>query len=251
MRGFDPQRWQAALFDDTQTLCADRTDAPGLSVHRHSVRHALLNALNAAFPVLRAWLGEAEFAALAVAFIRAAPPTSPVLHEYGKALPGFMSVYALNPARPWCADLARLEWARREALHAADSVPLSATDLRASDIPTLLRCRVSLSASLRLLESEFPLFALWQHPNGTARQIPKRPQSVQVWRREGVVRVSPLGTGAYALVSALRRGCRLLQALQLAQRCQPDFDARATLSQLFNDRLIDGLMPNTKHRAPT
>lgn len=246
---FDPHRWQAALLDDAQRLCADLRDDSRLAVHRHSVRHALLSALSAAFPVLQVRLGEAAFAALAVAFIRAAPPTSPVLHEFGQALPGFIQTRARNPAQPWQADLARLEWARREAFHAADSVALSVADLRVTDIPTLLRCRVSLSASLHVLNSTHPVFALWQRPERRAEQIDWRPEAVQVWRREGVVQVGLRSAGSHALVAALRRGCRLLYALQLAQRREPAFDASAALTQLFNDRLIDGLIPTVQPRA--
>lgn len=250
----DAGRWQAALLDDEVALFAEPRQQARLSVHRHSVRHALLGALQAAFPVLRTRLGEVAFAGLAVAFIRAHPPSSPVLHEYGAGLAGFIDAHsdALDSMSPWCADLARLEWARRAAFHAADSAPLSPADLRAIAVPALLQSRLILGASLHLLATPWPVFDLWQDPVMPRSVAEPEPQAIQIWRREDVVLVRRLGVGAHALISALRRGRRLLHALQAAQRAEPGFDAAAALTQLFDDRLIDGLAtPSSPPRAST
>lgn len=236
-------RWHTALLDDEVELFADPRNQVRFAVHQHSVRHALLGALQAAFPLLRSRLGEADFAALAVAFIRADPPASPVMQEYGAGFADFIDIEHPLPLPPWCADLARLEWARREAFHAADSEPLALAELRAIALPTLLRSRFILGPSLRLLASPHPLFELWQGDAASPGTIDARAQAVQVWRHEGGVHVRLLHPGNHALLCALRRGRPLLQALRAAQAGSPSFDAGAALARLFEDRLIDGHLP--------
>lgn len=240
---FDAGHWHEALLHDEVALFGAPRDAARFSVHRHNVRHALLGAIQAAFPVLRARLGEARFTALAVAFIRTHPPASPVLSEYGAGFGNFLDGEGCMPSLPWRGDLARLEWACREAFHAADSTPLALDALRAIPLPALLRSHFILGPSLRLLASPHPVFEYWHGAIPSAGAIDGQAQAVQVWRHDGSVHVRPLAAGSHALLNALRCGRSLLQALYAAQSLDRGFEPVQALTRLFEDHLIDRHLP--------
>ena len=63
--------------------------------------------------------------------VRATPPTSPLLFEYGRDFPAFIEAYEYAQAMPWLADVARIERAWLDAYHAADAAPISAETLAA------------------------------------------------------------------------------------------------------------------------
>ncbi|MFW6027844.1 MAG: putative DNA-binding domain-containing protein, partial [bacterium] len=102
---------------------AAQVDA-GLAVYRNNVMHSLSVALADIYPVVRALVGEEFFSGLARAYIRAEPPASPVLAEYGRSFPAFLENF--EPARqaPYLPDVARIERAWLDAWHAPDAEPL-------------------------------------------------------------------------------------------------------------------------------
>ena len=103
-------------------------------VHRdvspHNVLVSLTDALKANFPVVCAVVHERFFAYAADAFIRAHPPASPCLSEYGAAFPEFLRGFAPARRLPDLFDLARLEWAVLRAANAPDAAPIAAESLR-------------------------------------------------------------------------------------------------------------------------
>ena len=96
-----------------------------LAVYRNNVMVSLIDALATSFPVAQELVGEDFFRAMAAEFVRRQPPRSRVLARYGDRLPDFIADF--EPARsvPYLADLARLEFARIQAYHAADAEALS------------------------------------------------------------------------------------------------------------------------------
>ena len=101
------------------------------NVYRNNVTVSLIEALAATFPATRRITGEDFFRAMARFHIRASPPTSPLLFEYGRDFPGFIERYDYARSMPWLADVARIERAWLDAYHAADVPPLSSQDLAA------------------------------------------------------------------------------------------------------------------------
>ena len=79
------------------------------NVYRNNVTVSLINALVAIFPATERITGVEFFRAMARFHIRATPPTSPLLFEYGRDVPGFIERYEYARPMPWLADIARLE----------------------------------------------------------------------------------------------------------------------------------------------
>src|SRR5712691_3761341 len=119
---------------DTASVVAGpkgKAAAKRYNVYRNNVTVSLIEALAAIYPAIQRITGVDFFRAMARFHIRATPPISPLLFEYGRDFPTFIEQY--EPARPmpWLADVARVERAWLDAYHAADAAPLSSDALAA------------------------------------------------------------------------------------------------------------------------
>src|SRR6202790_3472515 len=62
-------------------------------VYRNNITVSLINALAATYPAVQGITGVEFFRAMARFHVRASPPTSPLLFEYGRDLPAFIEGY--------------------------------------------------------------------------------------------------------------------------------------------------------------
>src|SRR6201992_754077 len=99
------------------------------NIYRNNVTVSLIDALAAVYPAVQRITGIDFFRAMARFHVRAAPPSSPLLFEYGRDFPDFIAQYEYARAMPWLADTARIERAWLDAYHAADAAPLTAAAL--------------------------------------------------------------------------------------------------------------------------
>lgn len=223
----------------------DGTDpTPRLNVHRNNVVASLASALADTVPVLRQVLGEADFAALARGFLAAHPPRSPVLAEWGEALPAWLAAVPAAQARPWLAELAALERARVQAFHAADAaaaLTLHATLAAAwacSD--TLPQARLQLHPSVQALQAMHAVLSLWRaaqsgsvDADGIDLPEPSEaPEAALVLRdasAHDAVVVVPVPPPTAQFVAALSQG----QALGPAVAAAPGLDLPEALALLL------------------
>jgi len=154
-----------ALLDPEAAVPGGLVDAAGrvagkrFDVYRNNVVVSLSEALAIGFPVIAKLVGEAFFKAMAGVFVRAHPPRSPVLAMYGDAFPGFLETFPPVAHLPYLADTARLEYALREAYHAADADPLDPARLQHA---RLVEARLTLAPATRLVISPYPVHAIWR-----------------------------------------------------------------------------------------
>ncbi len=92
-----------------------------LAVYRELVFNNLAGLLGNGFPVIRATLGEAAWAALVRRFLVEHACHTPLFPALGGEFVGFLAEAPVDPARPWLAELAHYEWAE--------------ADLQSSDAP--------------------------------------------------------------------------------------------------------------------
>ena len=79
-----------------------------LDIYRGSIFASLTAALARTFPQAHLAMGEAAFQQTAHAFIRACPPTTPCLRDYGERFPAFLA--SARPSGASLSGLARLDW---------------------------------------------------------------------------------------------------------------------------------------------
>lgn len=236
--------WQpafAAALLDPQADCPPQLRAWNGSdagrrfdVHRNNVLVSLVDALAETFPVVQQLVGEAFFRAMAAAFVRAQPPTSPVLHAYGAGLPAFLDGFAPAASVPFLADVARLEWARVEACHAADAPVLDPARV-AWDADRAGELRFVLHPAARIVSSPHPVVAIWAAHQGEGEPAPLQERGAQhalVTRPALEVWIVACDAGTAAFARALSRG-ENLEAAALAAAAYPTFDLAAALAMLL------------------
>lgn len=193
----------------------------GLEVYRNAYRVRLHDCLADDFPAVQSLLGADRFAALAAAVIAGDPPRDATLNRYGRALVRHL---AHGPAADrLAADLARLEWALVEAIHAPLAQPLDPAALAAIPPQRWAGLRLVRAPSLRLVASRFPIDGCYrQHLRGERVVAPAPdPEVVAVVRGSDGLQRRIFAPGPGRLVARLARGAALGPALA-ACRLDPE-----------------------------
>lgn len=220
------------------------------SVYRNNVNASLAAALTARFPVVERLVGAEFFCAMALVFIRTAPPKSPVLSEYGEAFPSFLESFEPVAALPYLPDVARVEWARNRAYHAADAAP-AAISVLAKVAPThLAAMRFAIHPAATLLASPYPIVSIWNTNTHDAIVKAVGPdlagECAIITRPALEVLVTPIPAAAHTFLSALALKETLGDAATKAAFAMPRFDLSQTLAIAFGcGWIVDVLMPQT------
>lgn len=211
------------------------------AVYRNNVAHGLSRALAARFPVIERLVGAEFFAALARAYCAAHPPHSPQLFLWGDDFAAFLATFPPLRSLPYLPDVARLEWARGLAYHAADAAPAGPEALAAAaKAPGALHLRFH--PSVQLLRARHAAVTIWaaNQPGAQPQEIDAmRPEAALVLRdRADVVQVLPLTPAEAEVSAALLRGLPLLAAVALVTA--PGFDPGTFLFTLLRHGALTG-----------
>ena len=215
-----------------------------LDVHRNHVVAGPVDVLRETFPVVCQLVGNDFFDTMAAAFVRSAPPRSPLLFEYGAGLPAWLPSFEPAAPLPYLADVAQLEWLQQRAAHAADAdrPTLEALSAALADAAALPLLRARLHPSAGVLNSRFAAVSLWrahqQHDieRALAQVDCHRAEAALVLRDDDDdVCVLPLRAEEAMFIAQLNDGWPLGQALAKAG---PDVDAAAALGILIRHGVL-------------
>jgi hypothetical protein len=233
----DQTAFRAALLAPDAARPEGLTDGLGrpagrrFDVYRNNVAVSLTEALETAFPVIRKLVGNANFKLLAGAFLRAHPPSSPVMMFYGAEMPGFLSGFEPTRGIGYLPDVARLELALRESYHAAGAVPVDPEKLAGIGVES----RLGFAPSVRLVQSRWPVHAIWRFNMGNGPKPAMAAEDVAVLRTELDPEPVLLPPGGGAFLAALMAGATLGEALDTAPE---EFDLPKFLSVLIGGKVI-------------
>ncbi|WP_234052156.1 MULTISPECIES: DNA-binding domain-containing protein [unclassified Xanthobacter] len=199
-------------------LAPDGAPPPGLTaaggdavarrfaIHRNTVGVTLSEALAVAFPVVRQLVGDDFFAAAARAFVTAAPPTSPVLADYGAGFADFLARFPPAAELPYLPDVARLERLMVESYHSTDAPAETRAGLAGLSPQEAAPLTLARHPAARWLCSPWPVVTLWRMNAG---HLPLTPlshwagESALVTRPELDVMLTALPVGGDQLLSVL------------------------------------------------
>lgn len=203
-------------------------------VYRNNVAVGLAEALAARFPVIKRLVGDEFFAALARVYGEAHRPHSPVLHEWGESFAGFLATFPPLEAYPYMADVARIEWARGLAFHAADGDRADPALFAGAD-PAQLTLR--LHDSVQVLRLATPAVSIWaaNQPGATPLDLAQSgPEIALVWRNRAFdVPALAIGPGDAVFIEQLRGGAALAIAAATALWAETGFDPQPMLVRLM------------------
>ena len=212
-----------------KTLCGPKGAPAGrrYDVYRNNVTHGLITALGTAFPLVRKLLGRAQFDQLAPQYVRAHPPRSAMMMQYGADFPTFLEAFEPLNHLGYLPDCARLDVEMRQSYHAATVLPFDRTQL-AEDPETANLC---LAPATRVLRSHWPLYDIWAfNQTDGAPQPGAAPQDVLITRPSFDPQVQPLPPGAADWLMHLTQGLPLGAALDATLEMHPEFDLTAALT---------------------
>lgn len=207
------------------------------NVYRNNVTVSLINALAAAFPATLRITGDDFFRAMARFYVRAAPPNSPLLFDYGRDFPDFIERYEYAQSVPWLVDVARIERAWLDAYHAADVQPLGPHDLAAIPSEQLPHAVLKPHPAMRVIRSRFSAVTVFtaSRSDGPARQIEVvEPEDALLTRPILEVEVRQLPPGGAIFLSSLLAGEALGVAASAAFSESPLFDLSANIRGLLD-----------------
>jgi hypothetical protein len=192
-----------------------------LAVYHRGARGARQAALEAAYPVARRLTGDAWFGEAAARFAEAHPSRSGDLNAYGGSFAAFLSGYVHAQALPYLPDVARLEWAVHECAHAAGGEPIDYAALGGVPAEQLPSLRMALLPCVRLVQSPYPVLAIWEANQPGRDGTPDRiacPERVLVRRVGPEVAPVAVDAGAWALLESFGRGEMLAEAAAHCER---------------------------------
>lgn len=217
-----------------------------LAVYRNNVISSLINALADTFPVTQALVGTEFFRAMAAVFVRRSPPRSPILAHYGEAFGPFIDGFEPAAGLPYLADVARLEYARMRACHAADAEPMAEAALAhaLAHPDALAAMRIEWHPSLCVVSSPHAVVTLWaaHQTEGEVPMVEVDGAEHAIVLRDGFdVFVLPVDAGTAHFVATSWSGASFGAAAAAAAGLHPPFDLSAALSLLLRHRALVAL----------
>jgi Putative DNA-binding domain len=247
-------RFAAALLDPTLAPPPELRAWNGsdpvkrFAVYRNNVVSGLIDVLADTFSVTQTLVGDEFFRAMASLYVRNDPPRSRVLALYGKRLPDFIDEFEPAQSVPYLGDVARLEFARVRACHAADATPLDAAALSGAlaGRSASEHAKLALHPSVSVLTSKFGVVSIWAaHQVDDVVDLSQvsvwEPEQALVVRKDLDVLVVPLGAGAARFTAALLGGADYGDAARAGLQIDPALDLAVVVGTLFRHGAIIGV----------
>ena len=170
--GPEPAAALLAVSEPSATLDA----AERLHIYADAYFWRLHGVLAEDFPRLAAILGAERFEDVVREYLASHPSTHPSVRHLGRDLASAIARRTDLP--PYLADLARLEWARRDVFDAADCEPVTADALRSVAPAEWPHLRFTPIPALAILRAGWPVHEVW---GGTDVRGPAA-IAIRVWR---------------------------------------------------------------------
>ena len=244
----DQTAFHAALLDGAHPVPDGLTDGQNrpagrrYNVYRNNIAVSLGEALATGFPVIAKLLGPQNFDGIAAIYLRAHPPQSPLMMQYGQDFPDFLAGFAALSHLGYLADVARLELALRAAYHAADAQPVDPAMLQSISPETLMAAHIRLAPAVRLVRSDWPIFDIWRY--NTEENAPKPQagaQDVLITRPEFDPAPHLLPPGGAAWIAALSDHT-FGAAHDIALKENPNFDLGTALGLLVQGNAMTDII---------
>jgi len=214
--------FNAALLDPSADRPNGLSDAGGrpagkrFDVYRNNVTVSLREALETGFPATARLLGEQNFNTIATGYLRANPPSSPLMMLYGGGFPRYVSAIPALAKLAYLRDVARLEYAMRQSYHAEDAPALDPARLASLPPEALNNARLTFAAATQLVLTPWPIHAIRAKALGeSGENPPAHAQPTLVTRPEFDPILTPLPADQGDLCGALMAGKTLAEASTL------------------------------------
>jgi hypothetical protein len=200
-------------------MLAGHVPADRLDIYRNTFVGGVTKALSLSYPAVHRLVGEDFFAAAAGIHIARNPPRAAYLDLYGAEFPAFLEEFPPAAGLAYLPEVARLEWAVSQAIHASDRAPLALADLVGLAPQDQGSVRFVPHPSIGLLRVSYPVDIIWRAVlDGddaalAALDLHPAPIHLMVQRRLTGVEVTRLDESEWQFAAALCAGRPLEAAL--------------------------------------
>lgn len=246
-----------------QVTGTEKAKAPmRLAIYFDAYRLRLLEALDSNYPVLHAWIGDAEFEKLGLAYLDAHPSMHFSIRYFGHRLAEYLARAEHYRDKPCVSEMAALEWAMSEVFDAEDGAVMSLDDMATIPPEAWPNMRIRPHASVRRLNLAWNVPAIWkairQEQTPEAPKAGQWPQPWLIWRQDLKSFFRSLSVDEAWTINAAQSGatfaaiceglCEWVDAQNVA------LHAAGLLKQWIADGVIGGIEltgPETTHRQTT
>ena len=201
------------------TLAASEGLAPAARAHiyRNAYRVRLLDTLKDSFDKTWAWLGDDAFEDAGLRYIADHPPTQFSLRRFGDRYADWL--HGAWPADPEVAELARLDWAMRNAFDGADAHPLDGAALAGLSDEDWATVVFSLHPTAQMLRVQRNTLDLWHAMDRS--EAPPQVESLTgtgrllVWRKGFQPHFRSIGDDEATMLQAMASGTPFAAACDL------------------------------------
>lgn len=240
-------QFQSALLLDQPMdarLLSERSFAQFV-VYQNAYRARLRAALRDNFEVLPLVMGDESFDALANAYIKTHPSRHYSLRWFGHQLCEFMAANDALVDHPALVDLARMEWALRNAFDAAPAPLLTPAELAAVPASDWAELRLPLHPSVQLLDLQWAVGPIWHAlKSGQDEVEPPEPLAhhMLVWRQGMNTQWKSLTPTETVFVQCLLAGQHFGQLCEALAQCVGDDHAAPAAVALLKEFLHTGVV---------
>ena len=135
--------------------------AQRVSIYHDTSITTRVNALRLTFPAVCQLVGEEFFEGVVRAYIGLELPRSAWLDEYGAGFVSFIEQFPQAAPVPYLSDVAALEWAVSQALHAPEAPPIDPQQLAAALAAQCDALRLIAHPAIGLVRTNSPADAIW------------------------------------------------------------------------------------------
>jgi len=220
-----------------------------IQIYRNNNRVGSFETLQATYPVIERLGGTDWFRQSAARYQRGFPSRSGDLQYLGERYPEFLRADLADTEYAYFADVAALEWAYQEALTAEERPPVDLGVLRSIAPQDYERLLFVPRPAVRLVESPYPIFAIWQanRPSAIETELEIRLDAgasrVLLIRRKDHVELRELPRGTFRLLRQFALGATLGSAALSNDAEIPDFDLDHCLKEVMALEAIADIKP--------
>ncbi len=230
------------LVDSTAQIAVTR-----FNVYRNNVAVSLTEALRTGFPVITCLVGRQNMDGLAGIFLRAHPPTGPLMMHYGAAFPDFLAETAQLAHLGYLPDVARLELAIRRSYHAGDATAIDPALLGGLPTPDLMQSTLAFAPAVQLVRSVWPIHDIWLFNTDDNTPKPRTgAQDVLITRPDFDPSLWLLPPGGAVWIEQLMAGQTVGDAFDAALSDCPQFDLTSSLTLLLQRATLISLTPKDR-----
>jgi len=216
---------RSAALEQIVTRGPQLSAADRLQIYHYAYHARLTECLGDDFPAVKHAVGDVVFTRLCRAYIHAHPSRHPNLNGFGAHFPTFLAQGKFRLGqRAALADLARLEWALVDVLHAQAAPTFDVAALQRMPLNRWATMRLRPSATVKLLVFSHPVnawFQSWREDRSGA--LPRRGWSATAVYRQGFrVWRMDLTPPMHAILASLFAGKTLGKALAAAAKDHGD-----------------------------